>query len=251
MAYKSIFFYLNLLIFLDLSSLFMSLFDYLSINTYIKMSDNFNDIVKSAYEQGILLDGCGLDERYYTFGAFTDYGGMDIHTLRCMCGYAKDNPVDPNPPTPVEPWESGDTYYGLINYQDAKTIDDVTEDMLNSLDAFIVSNSNADVNYSFVIPPTAIDNLNNISDEELKQVILDNAVNFVFVYPAKFGDVNIIDALGVDVSHMFESKEMNVNGEDVIVVMEVNTDAQYNLYDPETEKGTNIIINYTIKFINQ
>ena len=63
--------------------------------------------------------------------------------------------------------------------------------------------------------------------------------------------MNIIDALGVDVSHMFESKEMNVNGEDVIVVMEVNTDAQYNLYDPETEKGMNIIINYTIKFINQ
>lgn len=214
------------------------------------MSDSFNDIAKSAYDKGILLDGCGIEERYYTFGAFTDYCGLDVDTLKCMCGYSKDNGDDPNPPTPEEPGESGDTYYGSILYQDAKTIDELTEEMLEPLDAFIVSNSNADVNYGFIIPPTPIENLNNISDEELQQVILDNAVNFVFVYPAKFGDVSITDALGIDVSDMFESKEMYLNGEEVIVVMEVNTDAQYNLYDPEVETGTNYIINYTIKFIS-
>lgn len=36
---------------------------------------NFLDIMCEAYEKGILLDGSGNAERYYTFGAFVNLSG--------------------------------------------------------------------------------------------------------------------------------------------------------------------------------
>lgn len=48
---------------------------------------NFNDIIKNAYELGILLDGCGTDERYYTFGSYVDLCGASPKELmpKCCC----------------------------------------------------------------------------------------------------------------------------------------------------------------------
>lgn len=46
---------------------------------------NFNNIRKNAYEMGILLDGCGTDERYYTFGAYVDLCGATPEELMPKC----------------------------------------------------------------------------------------------------------------------------------------------------------------------
>lgn len=37
----------------------------------------FNEIEQIAEEKGILLDGCGTDVRYYTFGVFVDLCDLD------------------------------------------------------------------------------------------------------------------------------------------------------------------------------
>lgn len=41
------------------------------------MEDTFYDIEKNANENGILIDGCGTNVRYYTFGAFIDLCDLD------------------------------------------------------------------------------------------------------------------------------------------------------------------------------
>lgn len=48
---------------------------------------NFNDIIKNAHDLGILLDGCGKDERYYTFGSYVDLCGASPEELmpKCCC----------------------------------------------------------------------------------------------------------------------------------------------------------------------
>lgn len=43
------------------------------------MEDTFYDIEKNANENGILIDGCGTNVRYYTFGAFIDLCDLDYH----------------------------------------------------------------------------------------------------------------------------------------------------------------------------
>lgn len=49
---------------------------------YIKqniMEDTFYDIEKIANEKGILIDGCGTNVRYYTFGTFIDLCDLNYH----------------------------------------------------------------------------------------------------------------------------------------------------------------------------
>lgn len=46
---------------------------------------NFNEIIKNANELGILLDGCGTDERYYNFGAYIDLCGASPEELMPKC----------------------------------------------------------------------------------------------------------------------------------------------------------------------
>ena len=48
---------------------------------------NYNDIIKNAHNLGILLDGCGKDERYYTFGSYIDLCGASPKELmpKCCC----------------------------------------------------------------------------------------------------------------------------------------------------------------------
>lgn len=46
---------------------------------------NFNEIIKKAKYEGFLLDGCGTDERYYTFGAFIDLCGATPEELMPKC----------------------------------------------------------------------------------------------------------------------------------------------------------------------
>lgn len=41
------------------------------------MEKTFNEIEQIAEEKGILLDGCGTDVRYYTFGVFVDLCDLD------------------------------------------------------------------------------------------------------------------------------------------------------------------------------
>lgn len=41
------------------------------------MGKTFNEIEQVAREKGILLDGCGTDIRYYTFGVFVDLCDLD------------------------------------------------------------------------------------------------------------------------------------------------------------------------------
>lgn len=51
---------------------------------YIKqniMADTFYDIEKRAEEKGILLDGCGTDVRYYTFGVYVDLCDLEYHEI--------------------------------------------------------------------------------------------------------------------------------------------------------------------------
>ena len=54
------------------------------------MSD-YRDILLKALKEGKTMDSCGLDERYYDFGLYTDLCGMSVEdaiksVTQCCCG---------------------------------------------------------------------------------------------------------------------------------------------------------------------
>lgn len=65
---------------------------------------NFNDVRKSAKAKGILLDGCGSDERFYSWGLYTDFCGMTIEDVKkasekCCCDHNGNTPSGDTPST--------------------------------------------------------------------------------------------------------------------------------------------------------
>ena len=67
------------------------------------MSD-YRDTLKEAYEKGILLDSCGLIDRYYTTGLYTDLCGMspeDAKNATIFPSGSTPTPVPPSSETPT------------------------------------------------------------------------------------------------------------------------------------------------------
>ena len=58
------------------------------------MSD-YNDIVKSAMDKGILLDSCGSDERQYWWGLYNDLCGMSVEDALRVQYYHQEGDIDP------------------------------------------------------------------------------------------------------------------------------------------------------------
>lgn len=203
------------------------------------MGKTWDEIVKNAYEKGILLDGCGLDERYYWSGKYEDYCGFDILNAKCQCGYSKDW-VNPSGNT-----GSGSTtivaYYGMENYSDKPTIDDINEEDVGKLMKF------DDNECSFTIEATPIVGLNTtLTDEEVDAAKKANAKTLLMAISKDSYPITISDAMG-DVTSQWSVKEISVNGKIYEVYGSFDYNGQVKLYDSTDTKPNNAILTYAIK----
>lgn len=198
----------------------------------------YYDTVKEALEQGIILDWSGNTPRYYNWGAFTNLNGLDPNSSGST----------PTPP-PVTPVESGVTYTGIVNAINHPTIDSITEGDFDDIPG-MNSNDGQSYEIKFILPPNSVTGLNDMSQEDFEIERDKHTQNLLFAMPSRFKNIEIIDVLGIDITQQFLTKKLIIDGEEYNIYMRVEYETQVNMFDPESgETGENIILDYTIKFI--
>lgn len=198
----------------------------------------YYDTVKKAYEQGIILDWSGNTPKYYDWGAFINLSGLDPNSSGST----------PTPPTPT-PSESGVTYTGIVDALTHPTIDTISEEDFAEIPGMTVNDSQP-YEIKFILPPNSVAGLNNMTQEEFESERDKYAQNLLFAMPSRFKNIEIIDVLGIDVTQQFSIGTLTMHNEEYNIYMRVDYEAQVNMFDPETgETGENIILDYTIKFV--
>jgi hypothetical protein len=198
----------------------------------------YYDTVKEAYEQGIILDWSGNTPKYYDWGAFINLSGLDPNSSGST----------PTPPTPT-PSESGVTYTGIVDALTHPTIDTISEEDFAEIPGMTI-NDGQPYEIKFILPPHSVAGLNNMTQEEFESERDKYAQNLLFAMPSRFKNIEIIDVLGIDVTQQFSIGTLTMHNEEYNIYMRVDYEAQVNMFDPETgETGENIILDYTIKFV--
>ena len=102
-----------------------------------------------------------------------------------------------------------------------------------------------DVYFSIRIADVKVDGMNDDATGELfNEAKEKNELNIVFAYPKKYAKVEIYDSIDLNITKFFEKKEITVNGEEYMVMMQCAK--IINLYDPKWEVPTDYTLNYTL-----
>ena len=208
----------------------------------------WDEITKNAYDKGIILDGCGQDKRYYTFGKYEDFCGFDVLKEKCACGYDID-------------WGSGggstgsgtsdvtyELYAGELDYSAYTTADMIDSESVLKLTKYTETKSSLQggIDYEFNLTPNGIAGLNSrVTDEELDAYSKQYAKDFVVAIPKSAGTLTFA-TIGDDTEN-WSTKELTINSVIYSVYSRISYTEQVNLYDTEVESPKNTPIDYTIR----
>lgn len=125
------------------------------------------------------------------------------------------------------------------------SISTITESDILKLSTVNVDTYSPDVYFSIRIADVKIDGMNDDATGELfNEAKEKNELNIVFAYPKKYAKVEIYDSIDLNITKFFEKKEITVNGEEYMVMMQCAK--IINLYDPKWEVPTDYTLNYTL-----
>ena len=225
------------------------------------MGKTWSEIVKEAYSKGILLDGCGTDERYYYSGKFDDFCGFDISTEKCECGYSKD-------------WGSGgggsgsgDTgstssvtytaYAGLLDYKTYDTRDKVTATEVAAMTKYSEKKTllESGVEYGYTLEPNGYDAATVITGTteeeqmaEMAELKKQYAKTFVFAIESSAGDLTI-KSEGDDTDNWKPTSTVTIDGKEYTVYIRIESDTQVDVYDTATETPETYTFKYIISIV--
>lgn len=124
-------------------------------------------------------------------------------------------------------------------------ISTITESDILKLSTVNVDTYSPDVYFSIRIADVKVDGMNDDATGELfNEAKEKNELNIVFAYPKKYAKVEIYDSIDLNITKFFEKKEITVNGEEYMVMMQCAK--IINLYDPKWEVPTDYTLNYTL-----
>lgn len=124
-------------------------------------------------------------------------------------------------------------------------ISTITESDILKLSTVNVDTYSPDVYFSIRIADVKVDGMNDDPTGELfNEAKEKNELNIVFAYPKKYAKVEIYDSIDLNITKFFEKKEITVNGEEYMVMMQCAK--IINLYDPKWEVPTDYTLNYTL-----
>lgn len=124
-------------------------------------------------------------------------------------------------------------------------ISTITESDILKLSSVNVDTYSPDVYFSIRIADVKVDGMNDDATGELfNEAKEKNELNIVFAYPKKYAKVEIYDSIDLNITKFFEKKEITVNGEEYMVMMQCAK--IINLYDPKWEVPTDYTLNYTL-----
>lgn len=125
------------------------------------------------------------------------------------------------------------------------SISTITESDILKLSTVNVDTYSPDVYFSIRIADVKIDGMNDDATGELfNEAKEKNELNIVFAYPKKYAKVEIYDSIDLNITKFFEKKEITVNGEEYMVMMQCAK--IINVYDPKWEVPTDYTLNYTL-----
>lgn len=125
------------------------------------------------------------------------------------------------------------------------SISTITESDILKLSTVNVDTYSPDVYFSIRIADVKVDGMNDDATGELfNEAKEKNELNIVFAYPKKYAKVEIYDSIDLNITKFFEKKEITVNGEEYMVMMQCAK--IINLYDPKWEVPTDYTLNYTL-----
>ena len=214
------------------------------------MGKTWNEIVKEAYNNGILLDGCGLDSRYYWNGNYQDFCGFDVLKERCQCGYDTE--------WPKENGGTGDTgstsaitydlYAGEVDYSAYTTSEKIVSSAVTTLNKITEKETdlkNGSVTYSFELTPIPIEGLNAKTDEQLTTLKQQYAKDYVIALPQSAGTVTLKNVGGDDTAN-WKTTTQDINGVAYTVYSRISVDEQQILYDSTKTNPVITSTNYNI-----
>lgn len=197
---------------------------------------NFNEIRKNAYEMGILLDGCGTDERYYNFGYFVDLCGAEPKELmpKCCCcdndsggtGELINNMISLDIINDGNAWtihiESENPVASniIVTIDYSYTTDDGIAESKN--EAFTLPNNSSNVNGFLTVPS----NTNKIEINSIKlSPYQDNTYNYIINYSTEYKLYYGTMPIG---------KTMSISSNDIknmqsIILSDDNVDISFNI----------------------
>lgn len=124
-------------------------------------------------------------------------------------------------------------------------ISTITESDILKLSTVNVDTYSPDVYFSIRIADVKVDGMNDDATGELfNEAKEKNELNIVFAYPKKYAKVEIYDSIDLNITKFFEKKEITVNGEEYMVMMQCAK--IINVYDPKWEVPTDYTLNYTL-----
>lgn len=124
-------------------------------------------------------------------------------------------------------------------------ISTITESDILKLSTVNVDTYSPDVYFSIRIADVKVDGMNDDPTGELfNEAKEKNELNIVFAYPKKYAKVEIYDSIDLNITKFFEKKEITVNGEEYMVMMQCAK--IINVYDPKWEVPTDYTLNYTL-----
>lgn len=125
------------------------------------------------------------------------------------------------------------------------SISTITESDILKLSTVNVDTYSPDVYFSIRIADVKVDGMNDDATGELfNEAKEKNELNIVFAYPKKYAKVEIYDSIDLNITKFFEKKEITVNGEEYMVMMQCAK--IINVYDPKWEVPTDYTLNYTL-----
>ena len=125
------------------------------------------------------------------------------------------------------------------------SISTITENDILKLSTVNVDTYSPDVYFSIRIADVKVDGMNDDATGELfNEAKEKNELNIVFAYPKKYAKVEIYDSIDLNITKFFEKKEITVNGEEYMVMMQCAK--IINVYDPKWEVPTDYTLNYTL-----
>ena len=112
------------------------------------------------------------------------------------------------------------------------SISTIAESDILKLSTVNVDTYSPDVYFSIRIADVKVDGMNDDPTGELfNEAKEKNELNIVFAYPKKYAKVEIYDSIDLNITKFFEKKEITVNGEEYMVMMQCAK--IINLYDPK------------------
>ena len=135
----------------------------------------------------------------------------------------------------------GGTVLNLVH----NNISTIQESDILKLASIKVETYSPDIQFSIRITDVKVDGMNDDPTGEIFNEAKErNELNILFAYPSKLENVEVFDSIELNVTKQFDKKELQVNGENYIVLMQY--DKIINLYDPKWETPSDYTLNYTL-----